>query len=206
MSYPCVDSSFFDSPAGVLSPKRIWQWQHRASATAGPWTFTPASNSGGTSLGFAQAAWLNNTGVTQQVFAQLTQGPQRYCIDGLKSLVIRTQWGTSSGTSPADPTMTETSQLRGYPDLGTGFDNDGNVVANYAQLEDGHPTLTVPIGDLVTLPAGQTMKARVQVSWLTTAWGIDWWTIGGGWGDPVAIRLGKVGAIEVSLFSVPVIP
>lgn len=203
MSYPCVDPAYFDSPAGVLSPKRIWQWQPRASATAGGWTFVPANNTAGTVLGFAQAVWLNNTGTSQTVFAQLTQGQQRLIVDGQKSVIIRTQWGTSSGASPADPTLTEESRMRVYPDLYTATAG-GGTVAVYIVLEDRAPVLTVPIGDVITLPAGQTVKARVQVSWLTANWGLDWYTAG--YGDPTQVRLGKVGSIGVELLSVPVIP
>lgn len=203
MTYPCVDSSFFDSTGGVLSPLRRWQMQRRATASAGGATFAPASNSGGTTLFSVQAQWTNDTGISQQVWAVMTQGPQRYAIDGLKDLLIRTQWGTSFGASPADPTLTEESRFRGKPDFGTGTGSGSTTVAVYFLLEDRQPTLTVPIGDVITLPAGQTMKAKAQVSWSTLAWGIDWYS---GWGDPTQARVGKAGPITIELFSTPVIP
>ncbi|MCM6777945.1 hypothetical protein NDR87_31395 [Nocardia sp. CDC159] len=205
MTFPCVDTTFFDVPGGVLSPKRQWQWQHRASATGGGATFTPANNAAGTTLFTVQAAWTNTTGVSQRVYAVMTQGPVRYVLDGLKHMFIRYQWGTSSGVAPADPTLTEESRVRGYPDFGSANATpSGPVAAIFVLLEDRQPTASVPIGDLITLPTGQTMKARVQVSWATSAWGIDWYTPA--WGDPVPNRVGKVGPVRVDLFSVPMIP
>ncbi|MBF6277085.1 DUF7172 family protein [Nocardia nova] len=203
MTYPCVNSSYFDATDGVLAPLRKWQMNRRAVQSAGGATFTPANNSAGTTLFSVLAQWTNDTGIPQQVWAVMTQGPQRYVIDGLKHLSIRTQWGTSYGAAPADPTMTEESRLRGYPDFGTGTGSGSTTVAVYAQLEDRSPTLTVPIGDVVTLPAGQTFKAKAQVSWSTPNWGIDWYS---GWGDPTQIRVGKVGPITLELFSTPVFP
>ncbi|OXR39688.1 hypothetical protein B7C42_08234 [Nocardia cerradoensis] len=70
-------------------------------------------------------------------------------------------------------------------------------------MEDRQPTGSVPIGDIATLTPGQQMKAKVEVSWYTSAWGIDWYTTA--WGDPVPSRLGKVGPVRLDLFSVPVI-
>lgn len=202
MTNPCIDPNSFDVTAGAISPKRHWQFQHRATAVGGGAVFTPANNSAGTTLFTVQVQWTNNTPITQNVYALMTQGPVRYVIDGMKHLVIRYQWGTSSGASPADPTLTEESRVRGYPDFGTAL-NGGVTIAVYAQLEDRQPTNSVPIGDLIALPAGQTMKARVQVSWLTSAWGVDW---ASQWGDPATIRIGKVGPVQIDLFSTPVIP
>ncbi|MDE1675133.1 DUF7172 family protein [Nocardia gipuzkoensis] len=202
MTYPCIDGAFFDVTDGEISPKRHWQFQHRATASAGGAVFTPANNSAGTTLFTVQVQWTNTTPISQNVYALMTHGPVRYSIDGLKHLVIRTQWGTSFGVSPADPTLTEESRVRGLVDAGTGTAGS-STVAIYALLEDRQPTNSVPIGDLVTLPAGQTMKARAQVSWNTAAWGLDWYT---GWGDPVPQRVGKVGPIRLDLFSTPVIP
>ncbi|MBF6416999.1 DUF7172 family protein [Nocardia cyriacigeorgica] len=206
MTYPCVDGNFFDTTGGSISPKRRWQWEHRATAQAGGAVFTPANNaSPGTTLFTTQAVWTNDTGVPQQVYAVMTQGPVRYVLDGLKHLVIRYQWGTSFGAAPADPTLTEESRVRGYPDFGSANATpSGPVAAIYVLLEDRQPTNSVPIGDVVTLPPGQQMKARVQVSWYTAAWGIDWYTTF--WGDPVPHRVGKVGPVRIDLFSVPVIP
>jgi hypothetical protein len=198
-----VDPTYFDSPGGVLSPKRQYQLAHRASATAGGATFTPASNPApGTVLFTTNVSWLNNTGVTQSVYAQMTQGPVRYQIDALKHLVIRYQWGTSFGVAPADPTLTEESRIRGLVDAGTTTVSSTNV-AIYVLLEDRQPPISFPIGDLITLPAGQTVKARCQVSWQTDAWGLNWYS---GYGDPIPHRIGKVGPVKLDLFSVPVIP
>ncbi|RJO72965.1 hypothetical protein D5S18_22065 [Nocardia panacis] len=197
-----MDSSYFDATDGVLTPLRRWQMQRRASASAGGATFTPANNSAGTVLFSVLVQWANDTGISQKVHAVMTQGSQRYSIDCLKHLAIRTQWGISSGVAAADPTLTEESRMRGYPDFGTGPAGTGTV-GIYAVLEDRAPTLTVPIGDVVTLPPGQTIKAKAQVSWSTPAWGLDWYS---GWGDPVQMRAGKVGPIMLELFSVPVIP
>lgn len=202
MTYPCVDPDFFDSTDGVLAPRREWQMMLRATQTAGGATFAPANNSAGTTLFSVQTNWTNNTGITQQVWAVMTQGPQRYVIDGQKSLIIKTEWGTSSGASPTDPTMTGLSRMRGYPSFGTQVVSS-TTVAVYAQLEDRSPTLTVPIGDIATLTPGQTMKAKAQVSWLTESWGPDWYS---GWGDPTVIRAGKVGPVTIELFSTPVFP
>ncbi|WP_280248799.1 DUF7172 family protein [Nocardia abscessus] len=205
MTYPCVDDDYFETPAGVLSPKRQWQWAHRATASAGGATFTPANNAAGTTLFTVQAAWTNDTPVTQQVYAVMTAGPVRYVLDSLKHMTIQYQWGTSFGAAPADPTLTEESRVRGYPDLGTGNATpSGPVVGIYVLLEDRQPTNSVPIGDVVTLPPGQQMKARVQVRWFTSAWGIDWYVPA--WGDPAPYRVGKVGPVRLDLFSVPVIP
>ncbi|MFR9773023.1 hypothetical protein [Nocardia sp. SC052] len=146
--------------------------------------------------------WLNNTGVTQLVYAQMTQGAVRYQIDALKHLVIRYQWGTSFGVAPADPALTEESRIRGLVDAGTTTVSSTNV-AIYVLLEDRQPPISFPIGDLITLPAGQTVKARCQVSWQTDAWGLNWYS---GYGDPIPHRIGKVGPVKLDLFSVPVIP
>jgi hypothetical protein len=202
----CADSSFFDTTDGALDPLRRWQWAQRATAQGGGATFTPASNvSPGTVLFTVNVAWTNDTGISQQVYALMTQGPQRYSIDGLKDLTIRTRWGVSSGTSPADPTLTDESLMRGYGDLGTGSTGSGGgTAAIYFLLEDRQPTNSVPIGDIATLTPGQQMKAKVEVSWYTSAWGIDWYTTA--WGDPIPSRLGKVGPVRLDLFSVPVIP
>lgn len=197
----CVDESFFDSTDGVLTPLRRWQLQRRAVQSAGGATFTPASNASGTVLFSVLAQWTNDTGVSQQVWAEMTQGQQRYAIDAQKSLVIKTEGGTSFGASPADPTLAVVSRMRGYPSFGTTTVSSTSV-AVYALLEDRQPTISLPLGDVITLPAGQTMKAKAQVSWLTENWGLDWYT---GWGDPTQVRTGKVGPITVELFSVPVI-
>lgn len=202
MTFPCVDDDFFDTTDGVLSPLRKYQMQRVAAQTIAAASFTPANNTGGTTLQTNQISWLNDTGITQQVHAVMTQGPSRYVIDGIKKLVIRTQWGTSAGASPADPTLSETSQFTGYPNMGTTVISS-TTVAIYIQLEDRQPTLTTPIGDVVTLPAGQTMKAKAVTSWLTTQWGVDWLSA---YGDPAAIRFGQVGALTLELFAVPVIP
>lgn len=206
MTTPCIDGGYFEAPDGELSPRRHWQWAHRATAQAGGATWTPANNpSPGTTLFTVQTVWTNTTPVPQQVYAVMTQGPARYVLDTLKHIVIRYQWGTSFGAAPADPTLTEESRVRGYPDFGTANATPSGPVAGiYVLLEDRQPSNSVPIGDVVTLPPGQQMKARVQVSWFTAAWGIDWYAAH--WGDPVPHRVGKVGPVRLDLFSVPVIP
>jgi hypothetical protein len=201
MTNPCIEPQFFDVTDGELSPLRQWQFQHRATAQGGGATFTPANNAAGTILFTVDVAWTNTTGITQSVYALMTQGPIRYSIDGLKHLVIRHQWGTSFGAAPPTPTLTEESRVRGLVDAGTG--DVGPTVAVYILLEDRHPTATVPIGDVITLPAGQQVRARVQVSWKTDAWGLDWWIAA--YGDPVPHRLGKVGPVRLDVFSTPVI-
>lgn len=202
MTFPCIDTAYFDAPGGEISPKRHWQFEHRASATVSGWTFTPANNAAGTTLGFVQAQWLNSTPVAQQVYAVLTADATRYAIDQLKHLVIQTQWGTSFGAAPADPTLTEESRVRGYLDFGT-TTVSSTTVGVFGMLEDRQPKISTPIGDVITLPAGQTMKARAQVRWFTSAWGLDWYSA---YGDPVAQRIAKVGALQIDLFSTPVIP
>lgn len=207
MTEPCVDPAFFDSPAGVLSPQRRWTREHRGSAEAGGATFTPASNpSPGTVLFTVQVQWTNTTGVSQRIDTLMTQGPVRYSIDGLKHLVIRYRWAFAVGVAPADPTTflpADESRVRGMVDIGTGSVG-GTAVATYVLMEDRHPAGSIAIGDILTVPAGQMIKARCQVSWQTDAWGLNWAASIGG--DPVPYRIGKVGPVRLDLFSTPVIP
>lgn len=202
MTEPCVDPEFFDSTGGVVSPLRHWQYAHRASAEGGGASPTVAANPSGTTLFTVDVAWTNDTPISQYVHALMTYGASRYAIDNLKHVQVRWQWGTSSGVAPADPTLTEEMRFRGYADLGTGTVS-GSTVGVFYLMEDRHPTASVPIGDLVALAPGETMKARVQVSWSTLAWGLNWASI---YGDPAPQRVLKIGAVRLDLFSTPVFP
>lgn len=202
MSYPCISSTYFDVTApGIVSPKRQWQWDLRATNTVAGATFTPASNAGGTVLQTAMATWVNTTGITQNVYGTLTYGTARMAVDCLKSVVIEWTYGVSSGAAPADPTLSETSRMRCNPDLGTGTAG-GNTVGVYYLEEERCPPGTIPVGDLVSLPAGQTFKCKAQCRWLTLAWGTDWYS---GYGAPAPERAGEVGALRMDIFSVPTI-
>ncbi|WP_280420634.1 DUF7172 family protein [Nocardia carnea] len=201
MTSPCVDPEFFDTPDGVLTPQRRWQWAHRATAEAGGASFVPANNAAGTTLFTTDVSWINNSGVSQQVYATMTTGPARFQIDQLKHLVIQTQWGVALGAGP--PTLTGESRIRGYADLGT-QQISGSTVGVWGVMEDRQPTLTVPVGDVLTVAAAGQISARVQVRWFTTAWGLDWHV--GTWGDPIPYRQASVGAVRLDLYSVPVIP
>lgn len=205
MTNPCIDPTYFTVTGGELSPKRPYQFSQRQSAQAGGAVFTPASNpSPGTVLFTTNVAWTNDTGITQKVYALMTYGGVRYAIDGLKHLVILYKWGTSFGVAPADPTFAagDESRVRCLADVGTGSVG-GSTVATFILLEDRHPTNSLPIGDVVTLPAGQQFKAKAQVSWQTDAWGLNWYS---GYGDPIPQRIGKVGPVRLDVFSTPVIP
>lgn len=204
MSYPCINTTYFTVTApGTVSPKRIWQWDLRATADAAAATFTPANNAAGTVLHTAMATWVNSTGVTQNVYATLTYGATRIAIDQLKDLIIEWSWGTSFGAAPADPTLAVGSRHRVYPNLGTGTVG-GSTVGVYYLMEDRSPSCTIPLGDQISLPAGQTVKAKFSCRWFTGSWGLDWYTAG--YGDPAAERAGEVGASRVDIFSTPFIP
>lgn len=202
MTEPCINDTFFTVTDGEVSPRRYWQYAHRATAEGGGASPTVAANPAGTTLFTTDVAWTNSTPISQYVHALMTYGPVRYTIDNLKHLQVRYQWGTSSGVAPADPTLTEEMRVRGYADLGTGTVS-GSTVGVYYLMEDRHPTASVPIGDVVTLAPGQQMKARVQVSWSTLAWGLNWASI---YGDPAQYRVLKIGAVRLDLFSTPVFP
>lgn len=203
MSYPCINATYFDVTApGIISPKRAWQWDLRATAEVAPTTFTPASNAGGTVLQTAMATWTNTTGVTQNVYGTMTYGTARLAVDALKEPVIEWTYGVSAGVAPPDPTLSETSRLRIKPDLGTGTISSTTVAIYYLE-EERCPPGTVPVGDVTSVPAGQVFKCKAQCRWLTLSWGLDWYS---GYGNPVPERIGEVGGLRMDIFSTPVIP
>lgn len=203
MTNPCVDTAYLSVDGeGSISPLRRWQAGHRATNQVDAATFVPANNAAGTVLQTVQVEWTNDTGISQSVYAEMTQGGARYQIDSLKHLVIETKWGTSFGAAPADPTLTGESRMRGYADLGT-QSVSGSTVGIYYLLEDRQPQSSVPIDDFVTLAPGQKMKARAQTRWYTAAWGLDTWS---GYGSMAPHRQGQVGFLRLDLFSTPVFP
>ncbi|AXK88813.1 hypothetical protein SAMN05421776_108204 [Nocardia farcinica] len=199
MTNPCIDPEFFEVTDGAVSPLRHWQFAHRATAQAGGANPTVVANPGGTTLFTTNLTWTNNTPIAQRAYVLMTQGPVRYSIDNLKHLQVRYQWGLSSGVAPADPALTEESRVRGYGDLGTGTVS-GQTVGVFYLMEDRHPTHSVPIGDLVALAPGEAIRAKVQVSWSTLAWGLDWASI---YGDPAPLRLLKIGPVRLDVFTTP---
>ncbi|WP_280505819.1 DUF7172 family protein [Nocardia farcinica] len=202
MTEPCVDDAFFTVADGEVAPLRNWQYAHRATAQAGGASPAVVSNASGTTLFTVNVSWTNDTPISQNVHCLMTYGASRYALDNLKHVQVRWQWGTSYGSSPADPTLTEEMRLRGYGDLGTGTVS-GDTVGVFYLFEDRHPTTSVPIGDIATLAPGHTMKARCQVSWSTLAWGLDWASI---YGNPAPHRVLRVGPVRLDLFSTPVFP
>jgi hypothetical protein len=203
MSYPCVDPAYFTvTSPGIVSPNRKWQWDQRANASANPAVFTPVSNAAGTVLQTAMATWVNTTGISQTVYGLMTYGGARIAIDGLKEPVIEWSWGTSFGSAPADPTLSEISRMRVKPDFSTASVS-GTTVAIYYIQEERQPPASVPIGDMITLPAGQTVKVKAACRWLTLSWGLDYASI---YGVPANERAGNVGGLRVDIFSMPVIP
>lgn len=202
MTEPCIDDTFFTVTAGEVSPRRYWQYAHRATAVGGGANPTVVQNAAGTTLFTVDVAWTNDTPISQQVHCLMTRGASRYALDNLKHVEVRWRWGTSSGVAPADPTLTDEMRLRGYADLGTGTVS-GSTVGVFYLFEDRHPTASTPIGDVVTLAPGQQMKARCQVSWSTLAWGLNWASI---YGDPAPHRVLKIGPVRLDLFSTPVFP
>lgn len=203
MSYPCVSSTYYDVTApGIISPKRRWQWDLRATADIAAATFTPANNAAGTVMQTGMATWVNNTGITQNVYATFTYGATRIAVDQLKDVIVEWSWGTSSGAAPADPTLAVTMRHRVYPNLGTGTVG-GSTVGVYYLMEDRQPSCTVPLGDLISLPNTQTVKAKMSCRWFTGAWGLDWAT--SLYGDPIPERAGELGAGRIDIFSVPTI-
>lgn len=203
MTYPCIDTNYFDVTApGSISPQRRWQWDLRQTASAAEATFTPANNTGGTVLQTVLATWTNTTGIAQNVYALMTQGAARMAIDALKEPVIEWSYGTSFGAAPADPTLSEKSQFRVKADVGT-TTVSGTTYAIYYLIEERHPSISLPIGDVVTVPAGQIFKAKAQCRWYTLSWGLDWYATA--YGSPTPERIGRVGGLRMDVFSTPVI-
>jgi hypothetical protein len=200
MSYPCINTTYFDVP--IVSPKRHWQWDLRNTADAAAAAFVPASNAGGTVLHTAMATWVNTTGVSQNVYATLTYGACRIAVDQLKDVIIEWSWGTSSGAAPADPTLVVGSRMRNLANFGTVVVSS-TTYGTYYVIEDRHPSCTIPLGNVITLPTTQTMKAKFSCRWFTGSWGLNWYTT---YGDPIPERVGEVGASRVDIFSTPVIP
>lgn len=204
VSYPCINGTYFNVTApGEVEPKRQWQWDLRATADIAAATFVPANNAAGTSLQTGMATWVNSTGASQMVYATLTYGATRISIDQLKDVIIEWSWGTSFGAAPADPTVAVGMRHRALANFGTGSAGGGTVGVYYL-FEDRQPSCTIPIGDLITLPAGQTVKAKMTSRWFTGSWGIDWWTAT--YGDPIPFRAGELGASRIDIFSTPIIP
>lgn len=203
MSYPCVSSTYYDVTApGIVSPKRRWQWDLRATADAASATFVPASNAGGTVLHTAMATWVNSTGIAQNVYATLTVGATRIAVDQLKDVIIEWSWGTNSGAAPADPTLAVGSRHRMLANFGTSVVSS-TTYGTYYLIEDRQPSVTIPLGDLIALPSTQTVKAKFSCRWFTGSWGLDWYATG--YGDPVPMRAGEIGPARVDIFSVPTI-
>ncbi len=207
MSFPCVNPQHFDMIDGThIQPKDYMQWRHVATnlLASTDLTFTPIIVGGpapNADVGDLMVTWLNDSPIAQRVYCMITRGGTRVVTQARGVAYCETYYAITQGAAPADPVTTPGTLCGRYgngSDPGVGVDGGGQSV--YLITETRCPPRTYQIGDLLTLPATQTVKFRIRLRWQA----LQWETVGVDGTDTVETESSlTTGETRLDIFAIP---
>ncbi len=169
MTFPCVDPNMFDPNGGAPTPREWLQWRHVATQSAASveqLDIPPSASLPDILIHTLQVQYTNTTPIPQQVYGLITRGGTQWALNAPNQFTLNQSHGTAVGVAPPDPSLTLVSKMGGgMVATVTGF---GQQLYNI--IEDRAGTRTSLIGDTITLPVGQTYKARMELRLVGIVW------------------------------------
>lgn len=201
MTEPCINGDHFLLENGTdLTPQDYMQIRRVATATTSSVVTTYIPNDGiakNDPLIEVDVTWTNTSPVAQAAYAVMTRGGSSVALTARSRAYIQTEGGTAVGSPPGVPVMPVVSRF------GNGSDK-GMVASDFEFMivETRIPDRSILVGDTLTVPPGQSFRARVELVFVSDFWeNADVW-LGSILGDELEARVVS-GDLMVDVFAYP---